>query len=275
MVELKEAKNTDRELWRETEGDYYSHSIHVTEQGNIGINCGGYVFVKPVAEWHKLAMEEHQVAEILNATDEEIMTGALKEYGSQEAVNLEVDKMRRAINEGIERAAQPTADVQELQSKLETCKQNYVNMLNDKEHEITGLELEIVSLERKLKEATAEVEPSCDVVDEKAFLALCDKRGGNFDTGIVKYYDIIKDYEQCKTALQQKPKADYPLTNATTVTDKREDLSSSIVINCKQPINEALIAEIETYLDEMGFPVHEHTTHAMTLLNQCLTELRK
>jgi len=48
-------ENTDRELWREREGDYYADSIHVTKQGGIGINCGGSVFVKPLREWHRLA----------------------------------------------------------------------------------------------------------------------------------------------------------------------------------------------------------------------------
>lgn len=47
--------NTDRELWREREGDYYADSVHVTAQGAIGINCGGYVYVKPLREWFKLA----------------------------------------------------------------------------------------------------------------------------------------------------------------------------------------------------------------------------
>lgn len=47
--------NTDKELWREIEDDYYSPSIHVTEHGGIGINVGGCVAVKPVREWHKLA----------------------------------------------------------------------------------------------------------------------------------------------------------------------------------------------------------------------------
>ena len=47
--------NTDKEIWRERPGDYYADSIHVTEGGGIGINCGGYVYVKPVREWHKLA----------------------------------------------------------------------------------------------------------------------------------------------------------------------------------------------------------------------------
>ena len=47
--------NTDRELWREREGDYYADSIHVTKRGGIGINCGGTVFVRPIRTWHALA----------------------------------------------------------------------------------------------------------------------------------------------------------------------------------------------------------------------------
>ncbi len=47
-------KNTDREIWREKEGDYYSPSIHVTENGHIGINVGGHVIVMSVHEWHLL-----------------------------------------------------------------------------------------------------------------------------------------------------------------------------------------------------------------------------
>lgn len=47
--------NTDRELWRERPGDYYADSIHVTADGNIGINCGGTVRVMPLREWHRLA----------------------------------------------------------------------------------------------------------------------------------------------------------------------------------------------------------------------------
>ncbi len=49
------AKNTDRELWREREGDYYADSIHVTAQGGIGINCGGTVHVMSLRQWHSLA----------------------------------------------------------------------------------------------------------------------------------------------------------------------------------------------------------------------------
>jgi len=51
----KTAKNTDREIWRKTDGDAYAPSIHVTESGNIGINVGGTVNVMPVERWHSLA----------------------------------------------------------------------------------------------------------------------------------------------------------------------------------------------------------------------------
>lgn len=46
------AQNTDRELWREREGDFYADSLHVTQRGGIGINSGGRVIVKPVRDWH-------------------------------------------------------------------------------------------------------------------------------------------------------------------------------------------------------------------------------
>lgn len=46
--------NTDIELWRKTP-DYYSPSLHITENGAIGINCGGLVFVLPIEVWHDLA----------------------------------------------------------------------------------------------------------------------------------------------------------------------------------------------------------------------------
>lgn len=45
-------QNTDREIWRKRPGDFYSPSIHVTENGNIGINFGGSVIVAPVERWH-------------------------------------------------------------------------------------------------------------------------------------------------------------------------------------------------------------------------------
>ena len=47
--------NTDKELWREKEDDFYSPSIHVTKDGKIGINIGGYVIVQDIRKWHELA----------------------------------------------------------------------------------------------------------------------------------------------------------------------------------------------------------------------------
>jgi hypothetical protein len=52
------ANNTDREIWRgpdDGNGSYYADSIHVTESGGVGINCGGHVIVRPLRDWHKQA----------------------------------------------------------------------------------------------------------------------------------------------------------------------------------------------------------------------------
>ena len=52
------AANTDSELWREPDegaGSYYADRIFVTKGGNIGIDCGGYVVVRPLREWFALA----------------------------------------------------------------------------------------------------------------------------------------------------------------------------------------------------------------------------
>lgn len=54
------AANTDREIWREREGDYYADSIHITESGGIGIKCGGFVIVKPIREWFRAAIEANE-----------------------------------------------------------------------------------------------------------------------------------------------------------------------------------------------------------------------
>ena len=56
VAEDQACLNTDRELWREREGDNYADSIFVTEGGGIGMNCGGRVVVMSIREWHKLAL---------------------------------------------------------------------------------------------------------------------------------------------------------------------------------------------------------------------------
>lgn len=50
-------KNTDTELWRETPDDYYAPSVHVTQDGQLGINVGGLAIVAPLRQWHKGAEE--------------------------------------------------------------------------------------------------------------------------------------------------------------------------------------------------------------------------
>ena len=54
-AEKQAAGNTDREIYRRTEGDYYSPSIFVTADDKIGVSVGGLVIVKPVEHWHGLA----------------------------------------------------------------------------------------------------------------------------------------------------------------------------------------------------------------------------
>lgn len=46
------AKNTDTQIWRKDKEDDLSPTIHVTKEGNIGINVGGFVSVKPIEAWH-------------------------------------------------------------------------------------------------------------------------------------------------------------------------------------------------------------------------------
>ena len=58
--------NTDKEIWRQTP-DYYSPSIHTTEQNNIGINVGGTVYVKTIEEWHRLAKSIESLRDIHQA----------------------------------------------------------------------------------------------------------------------------------------------------------------------------------------------------------------
>lgn len=54
MIERPSA-NTDRELWRAREGDYYAPRLFVTEDGMIGMDVGGNVIVMWIGEWHRLA----------------------------------------------------------------------------------------------------------------------------------------------------------------------------------------------------------------------------
>jgi len=71
-------KNTDKEIWRQTHEDYYSPSIHVTEQGTIGIKCGGHVIVATVQDWHNWGKEA-----LLDAVDHAVPAEPPKPTGEQ------------------------------------------------------------------------------------------------------------------------------------------------------------------------------------------------
>jgi hypothetical protein len=55
MSDNQACENTDRKIWRERPGDFYSDSIHATNGGGIGINCGGHVIVMTLRNWHRVA----------------------------------------------------------------------------------------------------------------------------------------------------------------------------------------------------------------------------
>jgi hypothetical protein len=69
-------QNTDRHLWPDvTAPGAPDESIHVTATGGIGINVGGLVIVKPLREWHRLALLPvsrtwTDVVELLTRTEE-------------------------------------------------------------------------------------------------------------------------------------------------------------------------------------------------------------
>jgi hypothetical protein len=82
MSDTTGAKNTDRELWRGPDqgtGSYYADSIHVTEGGGIGINCGGYVFVRPLRDWHAMPARIEALEKALRLAIEELGWGEMEQ----------------------------------------------------------------------------------------------------------------------------------------------------------------------------------------------------
>ena len=114
------ALNTDREIWRGKSraefGDpdrFYADSIHVTADGEgIGLNCGGYVIVKPIREWFALAEAQPspragtpQVAEfpaspevIKTVVDQSFISSNLDlEFMDDKQLRILVTKLRSAL----------------------------------------------------------------------------------------------------------------------------------------------------------------------------------
>lgn len=90
-MENKGAKNTDREIWREREGDYYANSIHVTAQGHIGINVGGYVVVKSIEDWHASARERDRLLGQLGDAYATLAGNIAELAGRRQLMNAEYD----------------------------------------------------------------------------------------------------------------------------------------------------------------------------------------
>lgn len=70
MTDNTACENTDREIWRgpdEGNGSFYADSIHVTQGGGIGIDCGGHVIVKPLRDWHTMVAREQHAQSVLAA----------------------------------------------------------------------------------------------------------------------------------------------------------------------------------------------------------------
>lgn len=112
--------NTDREIWRgpdEGNGSYYADSIHVTEAGGIGINCGGHVIVMPVREWHRVAVGCHALASRLAEATKHIEFGNdafLSLINLQTAV-LQIEKISdRCINAEVYTAENALSDLQDI-----------------------------------------------------------------------------------------------------------------------------------------------------------------
>ena len=81
----QEAENTDRELWREREGDYYADKLFVTKGGGIGMDCAGHVKVRPVRTWHEMdatIAEQGERIAVLEARNERLREKYRSGYSS-------------------------------------------------------------------------------------------------------------------------------------------------------------------------------------------------
>lgn len=101
--------NTDSELWRESFGDFYANSVHVTKTGSIGINVGGIVIVMPLEKWHAAALATLSVQPVPNGSvawpgwAEDAAETYAYLYQNDTRQNIRVDVLN-AFRAGIKRA---------------------------------------------------------------------------------------------------------------------------------------------------------------------------
>lgn len=60
--------NEDKTLFTETAKDWkdegYMPKVFVTKEEAIGMNVGGMVIILPIREWHKMAMQNHNLKDL-------------------------------------------------------------------------------------------------------------------------------------------------------------------------------------------------------------------
>lgn len=102
-------QNTDRHLWPPVIEEGAPHeTMHVTAGGGIGINIGGYVIVKPMREWHRLAAEPALHLHAMTPEQKRSMEAALLKSGPVLQVlpiPSDPSPLRRARIEALEEAA--------------------------------------------------------------------------------------------------------------------------------------------------------------------------
>jgi hypothetical protein len=116
---IGEAQNTDREVWRGPDegcGDYYADSVHVTQEGGIGINVGGHVIVMPAFEWHALATGATRARSPAARGDVERLRNAL----------IDITKRETALRMG----GPAPEDLEELSNALDTVVRIAANALD-------------------------------------------------------------------------------------------------------------------------------------------------
>ena len=163
--------NTDRELWREVDGDYYADSIHVTSGGGIGINHAGHVYVATLAKWHhamqyaatvdEIAAERDSLraiadvhTNICEGEEREVALGKLlNERDTLLAQNAELeserDKLRAQMAEIVyadgQRIAELVAALRETQTDVSDARTLAKRLLEDRHHCVTGTEAERIA----------------------------------------------------------------------------------------------------------------------------------
>jgi hypothetical protein len=91
--------NTDKELFSEVEGDFYSPRCHMTQDRALGINVGGYVYVQKLSQWVDLIARELPLKERIGEL--EFNTTSLhQDYQSKvDILQAEIATLKATIDE--------------------------------------------------------------------------------------------------------------------------------------------------------------------------------